>query len=194
MKQAPPTLAPLLRSDLQGELLACLFLHADDEHTLSDLSRLLKAPLTTVHSEIERLSAAGLLAERRVGRARLVRANRVHPLAAPLVELLTLTYGPTAVLPDLLRDLPGLEWAYVFGSWAARRLGEPGPHPDDVDVLLVGNVSRRSAAKIQRSATETLRQEVNLTIMDPGEWERPTSGFAQTVKSGPLVPLDLERT
>lgn len=191
MKQAPPTLAPLLRSDLQGELLASLFLHPDDEHTLSDLARLLKAPLTTVHSEVERLAAGGLLEERRVGRARLVRASHTHPLAPSLTELLTLTYGPVAVLPELLRGLPGLERAFLYGSWAARRLGEAGPPPQDIDVLLVGPVARRAAAKAQGAATAALRREVNLTILDPGEWARPSSGFAATVKAGPLVPIDL---
>lgn len=189
MKQAPPTLAPILRTDLQGDLLATLFLHPDEEFTLTDLSRRLDAGLTTIHTEVERLAAGGLLDERRVGRARLVRANHDHPLTPSLTELVTLTYGPPAILPALLRPLRGLKRAYLYGSWAARRRGEPGPFPADVDVLVVGDVSSRAAAKVQAAATEALRREVNLTVVDEQEWERPTSGFAKTVKEGPLVQL-----
>lgn len=129
MKVPRPSLAPLLRSDLQGELLAELFLHPERELTLTDLARLLEAPLTTVHAEIGRLADAGLVAQRRIGRARLVRAEPEHPLTPALTKLLTLTYGPTAVLPGLLTKVRGLEAAFVYGSWAARRLGEPGPFP-----------------------------------------------------------------
>lgn len=190
MKPQPPVLAPLLRSDLQGELLAALFL-AEAEYTVSDLARHLGAPLTTVHAEVERLAAAELLAERRVGRARVVAADRQHPLAPSLTELLTLTYGPTAVLPPLLRGLPGLERAYIYGSWAARRHGEPGPQPADIDVLLIGRVPRRAAASVQAKAMEALRREVNLTVLPADEWESPSGGFATTVKASPLVELPL---
>lgn len=190
MKPQPPVLAPLLRSDLQGELLAALFL-AESEYTVSDLARHLGAPLTTVHAEVERLAAAELLAERRVGRARVVAADRQHPLAPSLTELLTLTYGPTAVLPPLLRGLPGLERAYIYGSWAARRHGEPGPQPADIDVLLIGRVPRRAAASVQAKAMEALRREVNLTVLPADEWESPSGGFATTVKASPLVELPL---
>lgn len=188
MKIAPPALAPLLRSDLQGELLATLFL-LGEEHSLSDLSRLLDAPLTTVHTEVERLAQAELVTERRLGRSRLVRANPAHPLTPALTELLTLTYGPAAVLPSLLADVPGIEQAYIYGSWAARRSGEPGPPPADVDVLLVGRVPRRTAARIQTAAMERLRREVNITVLDAEEWGSPTTGFATTVKASPLVAL-----
>ncbi|AQP46296.1 hypothetical protein BW730_00620 [Tessaracoccus aquimaris] len=189
MKIRPPLLAPLLRSDLQGELLAELFLHPGQESTLTDLATRLGAGLTTVHTEVGRLSEAGLLRERRIGRARLVAADPEHPLAPALTELLTLSYGPTAVLPGLLRGTKGLDEAFVYGSWAARRLGEPGPFPEDVDVLLIGAVSRRTAARLQAEATAALRRDVNLTVLSPSEWVEPTQGFTRTVKKSPLVAL-----
>ncbi len=189
MKQMPPMLAPLLRSDLQGELLAAVFLYPDEDRTITDLARLLGAPLTTVHAEVGRLAAGGLLAERRVGRARLLSANTKHPLAPALTELLTLTYGPTAVLPGLLDGVDGVEEALLYGSWAARRLGEPGPFPQDIDVLLVGTISRRRAARLQAAAAARLRRDVNLTVLNPEEWEHPSTGFTRTVRAGPQVRL-----
>lgn len=189
VKIRPPLLAPLLRSDLQGELLAELFLHPGQESTLTDLATRLGAGLTTVHTEVGRLSEAGLLRERRIGRARLVAADPEHPLAPALTELLTLSYGPTAVLPGLLRGTKGLDEAFVYGSWAARRLGEPGPFPEDVDVLLIGAVSRRTAARLQAEATAALRRDVNLTVLSPAEWANPTQGFTRTVKKSPLAAL-----
>jgi len=100
-----PVLAPLLRSDAQGELLALLFLHPDQECSLSEVARQVGASLPTAHAEVGRLVAAGLLGERRLGQARLVRASTDHVLARPLTELLELTYGSAAVLPDVLAGL-----------------------------------------------------------------------------------------
>lgn len=192
MKQRPPAISPLLRTDFQGELLAALFLHPDQEYTLTDLANLLTAGLSTVHTEIERLSEAELTLERRIGRARLVRANDHHPLTPSLTELLTLTYGPPAVLPSLLAKVRGVERAYIYGSWAARRHGETGPYPEDIDVLVIGDASGRALSRVQAEATEALRRDVNLTIVSAEEWDQPTTGFTQTVRRAPLVELDLE--
>lgn len=192
MKPRPPAIAPLLRTDLQGDLLASLFLHPGQEYTLTDLAGMLDAGLSTVHTEVERLAEAELIRERRIGRARLVRANQDHPLTPSLTELLTLTYGPPAVLPAILNGLKGLERAYLYGSWAARRLGEPGPFPEDVDVLVIGEVSRRAAGRVQAEAAEVLRREVNLTVLPRDEWDNPTTGFAKTVRDGALVELGVE--
>lgn len=62
-------------------------------------------------------------------------------MSRPLTDLLAVTYGPLPVLTDLLSAATGVEEAYIYGSWAARYLGEPGSVPQDVDVLAVGTAS-----------------------------------------------------
>lgn len=193
MKLRPPTLAPLLRTNLQGDLLAALFLHPGREYTLTELARHLRAGLSTVHTEVDRLAEGELVEERRLGRARLLRANQAHPLAPSLTELLTLTYGPPAVLPGIIGKLSGVEEAFLYGSWAARRLGEAGPFPEDVDVLVVGDVPRRAVGRAQAEATAALHRDVNLAVLAPHEWAEPTSGFARTVHAGALLKLELEK-
>ncbi|MFT3887719.1 MAG: winged helix-turn-helix domain-containing protein [Arachnia sp.] len=170
MKQPPPTLSPLLRSDLQGDLLSALFLAPDEENSLTDLARRLGAGLTTVHTEVERLATAGLVIDRRVGRARLVRANVAHPLAPALTQLLTLTYGPETLLPRLLRTVRGIERAYLVGPWAARRAGTPGAFPERLDVVLVGDVPSRAAARVAATASRALQRDVRVTVFSRAEW------------------------
>ncbi|MDJ0355109.1 hypothetical protein [Paenarthrobacter sp. PH39-S1] len=47
-----------------------------------------------------------------------------------MAEIITDTYGPRPVLEDLLAEVDGIEAAYIYGSWAARRTGTPGPPPE----------------------------------------------------------------
>ena len=56
-------------------MLAWLFLHPDDEYTLTDLAKRLGVPLTTLQREAQRLVVAGILPDRTIGRSRLLRAN-----------------------------------------------------------------------------------------------------------------------
>jgi DNA-binding transcriptional ArsR family regulator len=185
-------LAPLLRSDAQGELLALLLLHPEAEYTLTEIARRIGVSLPTVHAEVARLVVAGLVTDRRVGQARLVRAATGHVLFRPLVELLELTYGPTAVLPDVLAGVAGVREAYVYGSWAARRLGEPGDSPRDLDVVVVGSTPRDVLVELGERAGRRLHREVNITRVSPEVWDAGDDPFVRTLKLRPLVPLMLE--
>lgn len=59
--------------------------------------------------------------------------------------------------------MPGIESAYIYGSWARRYAGEPGGQPQDIDV----------------------------TVLTAAEWAAEGSGFVSYMRSSPLVPLDL---
>lgn len=192
MKTPAPTLSPLLRSDLQGELLAILLLDPGAEHSLTDLARVTGVSVSRVHHEVNRLTAASLLSERRVGATRLVRANTDNPLAQPLTELIELTYGPPVVLSQALAGVPGVVSAFVYGSWAARRLGEEGPPPADVDVLVVGDTPRSELQMAADRAERTLRRPVNIQRVALQDWDDEVSAFVRQLKSQPLVELDLE--
>ena len=97
-------------------------LHPDQEHTVTDLAVAVGVPTSTLHREIQRLVQAGILADRQVGRARLVRANPANRLVRPLTELVLLTFGPRTVIAEEFADLAGVEQVIVYGSWAARSL------------------------------------------------------------------------
>jgi DNA-binding transcriptional ArsR family regulator len=182
-------LAPLLRSNLQGELLALLYLHPSNEYSLVDLARDLGAKASTVHAEVNRLATAGWITQRRVGRSRLVRADTDHVLARPLTEILELTYGATALLPDVLAALPDVREAHIYGSWAARRQGEPGNHPRDVDVVVVGTTPRDLLLDAGERASRLLHRDVNITRVHPDVWDVSADPFVETLRSRPLVQV-----
>jgi hypothetical protein len=184
-------LAPLLRSDAQGELLALLFLQPDREYSLTQIAHRVGVSLSTVHAEVARLIAADLLMERRIGQARLVRAQAGHMLFRPLSDLLELTYGPFVVLPSVLADVPGVREAFIYGSWAARRLGEPGTAPRDLDVVVIGEAIRAFLGAAADEATRRLHREVNITRVSPEVWDRGEDLFVKTLRSRPLVPIAL---
>lgn len=192
MKQAPPVLLPILRSAFQGEFLARLFLHPEQEFSLTDLAQRFGVSRSTAMREANHFVAAGLAAERRQGNLRFVRARNDNVVAGPLAELLALTYGPPAVLSELLASIPGVEEAYVYGSWAARYRGEGGDVPRDVDVLVIGDVDDDELFDVARSAERTLGREVNIRRVSPQAWHAPGSDpFMTSVRSHPLVKLEL---
>jgi len=105
MRSAAPALLPVFRSRLQADILAALLLNPEQEYGLTDLAERFDAPLSTVHGEVKRLTEAGLLRRRHVGRSTMVRANSGNRLVEPLAELLFLSWGPLQVTADEFSEL-----------------------------------------------------------------------------------------
>lgn len=189
MRAAAPSLAPVLRSDVQGRLLAEVFAEPESEHSVTELARRADTSVQTAIREIDRAEAARLTTSRRVGNTRLVKADTTARLYRPLREILLATYGPPAVLREELAGVEGIAQAYLFGSWAARYAGEPGRAPNDLDVLVVGRPNRDACYDAAERAERRLDVPVQVTIRSRGQWEKASDPFLAEVRSRPLVPI-----
>jgi predicted nucleotidyltransferase len=191
MRTAPPALLPLLRSQVQGDLLALLYLHPERSYSLTEAAQRIDVTVKSVQQEATRLVEAGFLADERRGPLRLIRARTDTPIARPLTDLLAVTYGPLPVLTDLLGAIDGIARAFIYGSWAARYRGEPGPVPADVDVLVIGtaDVDELHAAAV--TAEERLGRPVDIRRVRPPVWAAGEDAFLAAVRERPQVELDL---
>src|SRR5271165_6395855 len=186
MRTEAPALMPILRSQPQAELLTLLLLHPETEYSITELSVKLGAPLTTVQREVNRLSQAGLINERRVGRTRVLSANPAGRYTRPLTELLTVAFGPHVVIKEEFADVPAVGVA-IYGSWAARYNGVAGPPPADVDVLVVGEPSRAEIYDAAEQAEQRIGFPVNVTLSSPARWAAASDALIQQIRSAPLV-------
>src|SRR5699024_11897388 len=189
MKQASPTLLPLLRSRTQGEVAAWSMLHPDTEQSLTEIASAVDTSPATVMREVDRLLAAGLVSTRRQGNQRVVRASTDNPVYRPLADLLMVTFGPIGVLRDSLTGVPGIESAFIYGSWAARYHQQPGHVPNDVDLLIVGRPDKDLLGDAMEDVERVLRREVNYRVISPEEWASDTGSFRTTMLSRPVVYL-----
>ncbi|WP_103348583.1 ArsR family transcriptional regulator [Amycolatopsis sp. CA-128772] len=191
--KASPSLLPLLRSRMQGELLALVLLHPEREYSITELAEACGVTPTAVLREVERLAGGGILEDRRVGRSRLVKARTDTPLYRPLSEVLSVTFGPLPLLAEALSGLAGVREAYIYGSWAARYRGEPGPPPGDVDVLVVGSPDADALFDLAEGVSRRLGREVNVHRISPAAWAASSPDpFLTSVRERPLVPLSLD--
>jgi len=189
MRSAAPALLPVFRSPLQADILAALLLNPGEEYSLTDLAERFGAPLSTVHGEVKRLTDAGLLRRRHVGRSAIVRANSDNRLTEPLAELLFLSWGPVQVVAEEFSDLEGAERVLIFGSWAARYRQRPGKPPHDLDVLVVGRPSREDVYDAADRAQQRLGMPVNPVIRTEDAWHQAADPLVQQIQSSPFVAV-----
>lgn len=189
MRTPSSPLLPLLRSRVQGDVLALLYLDPDTEYSVSEIATQVAASVKAVHHEISRLVESGLLVDRKRGNLRLVRAEQESVVFGPLSDLLAVTYGPLPVLEKALADVDGIEQAFIYGSWAARYRGEQGTVPGDVDVVVVGDADPDTLDDRALAAEPRLRRAVNIHRVRADTWDAQRDPFVSTIRSRPLVPL-----
>jgi DNA-binding transcriptional ArsR family regulator len=187
MRTQAPLLAPIFRSDGQARLLSTLLL-TGDELSVTDLAKRADLAYPTAHREVARLLDAGILSERQVGRARLIRTNDESPLVDPLRDILTIATGPAVLLAEELARIDGIESAFLYGSFAERMLGEAGPAPRDIDVMVLGEPDVDAVYEACTRVEAVVHRPVNPTILTPEEFAEP-SGFLENVRSGPAVAV-----
>jgi DNA-binding transcriptional ArsR family regulator len=187
MRTAAPLLAPIFRSDGQARLLSTLLL-TGEELSLTDLARRAAVAYPSAHREVARLLDAGILSERQVGRTRLIRANEESPLVDPLREILTIATGPVVILAEELARIDGIESAFLYGSFAARILGDTGPAPHDIDVMVLGQPDVDEVYEACARIEAAVHRPVNPTVLTREEFAAP-SAFLDNVRSGPAVAV-----
>jgi DNA-binding transcriptional ArsR family regulator len=191
-RKPAPFLLPILRSQQQGEVLALLLGDPGLELSLTEIAAQTGVPHPSVYREVQRAEQAGLVTSRKVGNARLVRANTASPYYAGLADVLTRAFGVPAVLARAMAAVEGIVAAYLYGSWAARHDGQPGQRPvGDIDVLILGEPDRDELYAALSAAEDRLGRQVQATIRDSSWLESGTGSFHDTVTSRPLLKLDL---
>ncbi|WP_324275375.1 helix-turn-helix domain-containing protein [Blastococcus brunescens] len=171
-------------------MLTRLYLHPDQDFTVTDLAADARIPLSTAHRELQRLVDAGLVLARRVGRTSLHRANTGHRAAAALTELLQVSFGPAVVIAEEFADVDGVAEVVLFGSWAARHAGVDGPEPADVDVLVVGTPRRADVYAAADRAQRRLHFPVNPVVRSIDQWSSSDAdALVAQVRHSPHVTL-----
>ncbi len=171
----------------QARLLSALLL-TGDELSVTDLAKRAGLAYPTVHREVARLVDTGILSARQVGRTRLIQANEDSPLVGPLREILRVATGPVMMLAEELGRIDGVESAFVYGSFAARMLGDAGPAPHDIDVMVLGEPDVDAVYEACTRVEAEVHRPVNPTILTPAEFAA-TSGFLDNVRGGPAVAV-----
>ncbi|TDD60625.1 ArsR family transcriptional regulator [Actinomadura rubrisoli] len=185
---APPQL-PILRSRLQGELLARLLLGPEREVTMLDLAVMLRTDLGTVIREVERLARAGILTLRRTPAGRVVSRDGGSPLYEPLARLIMLTFGPAAVVADEFGRLPSVREVHLFGAWAERYDGVPGSPPGDIEVLVIGEIGADVAFDTAQEAAARLGLPVHPVVRTLAQWRDEGDPFLREIRAGHLTRI-----
>ncbi len=128
----PEPLAELFSSRVRAAVLALVLPRPHLRFSLTELSRRLGLPVSSLQHECYKLTRLGLLGDERVGNARLYRPDPAWPLLEPLTALTVRAMPLEEALRGAVEGVPGIESAWVSGD-----VGSP---PAPVYVVVLGNL------------------------------------------------------
>ena len=182
-------LPELFSSKVRAVVLAYLLPRPHLGRSLTELSRLLDLPISSLQHECYKLARLGVLRDWRDGGSRRYQADPGSPLVAPLTALIAAAIGREAALRAAVDEVEGLEFAFLVGATA------PQAATDPVQVVLVGEMGldaldgtvRRIAA-----ALDLPSDRIEAAFFRPADWRhRVASGnaYAVEVTTGPRLML-----
>lgn len=182
--------AALFGSETLPRLLAALAAGPQRGFTSSELEAMVGASHDSLYRALQRGGAAGLVIREPIGKQYVYRIDNSSPVLGEIKTLLSKLFGPADALRRALASLgpPDVEAAFLFGS-AARAQDSL---TSDLDVFVVGEVSRFVLARQLAEAEQELGREVNAMAYPRQDVERRLAGgdgFLREVFSGPKLML-----
>ena len=125
-------LAELFSSKVRAAVLGMLLPRPHCWFSLTELSRSLGLPVSSLQHECYKLTRLGLLRDERVGNARLYRPDPAWPLLEPLTALTVRAGSLEEALRGAVEGVAGIDRAWVSGDLASQS--------DPIYVVILGNL------------------------------------------------------
>jgi hypothetical protein len=195
-------LAELFSSRVRAAVLSFVLPRPHLGFSLTDLSRRLDLPISSLQHECYKLERIGILFARRTGNARLYRLDPRCPLLAPLTALVERAISREARLLGAIEAVPGLEIAFLtVAPGVDGRQPQAGPR-----LVLVGDVPldelEAAVARVER-AIDLPAGGLDLAFFQPDDWRSRVQqrhhlaadllANLDLVLAGPRERLDAER-
>ncbi|HLY60713.1 MAG TPA: nucleotidyltransferase domain-containing protein [Terriglobia bacterium] len=177
-----------LGSKARQHLLAYYFTNPTARRHLRDLAGRLDIDPSNLSREMRRLERDGLFRSEVVGRQKYFQLNREYALFDEVRSIVAKTIGAAPLIARALREIKGIDDAYLFGSFA-RNQQEAG---SDIDVLVIGAPDGQTLANAVAKVERRLGREINYTVMTRKEFRLQRArkdAFLEHVWHNSLVPL-----
>jgi predicted nucleotidyltransferase len=153
-----------------------------------ELARSLNENYSAVWRELDRLEKAGILISTRSGRAKAYRVNPACPITPELTAIMMKTAGAGETLKLHLKEVGGIQAAFIFGSFASGKADELS----DIDLMIIGEMSLEVLAPVISEVEKQLNRPVNYVFYSDPEWQDQVTRnepFALNIINSPKIWL-----
>lgn len=185
-------LSELFSSKIRAAVLEQMLPRPHVGYSLTDLSRLLDLPISSLQHECYKLERIGVLKARRDGNSRRYRVNAACPVLPELTALIVTAIGAEPALRAAMENVDGLDAAFLA---AATPLAADAPASGPIPLVLIGEISLEAIDAAQERITKLLglaSGKIEAVFYRSGDWRsrlEQQSQYAMWLVSGPRTDL-----
>jgi len=155
-------------SRIRAKALGWFYTHTDESFFVRQLATILNEDSTNLSRELSYLENTSILSSERIGNLKLFKANLQCPFYSEMKGLVQKTVGVFGEIKSALGTLPGIKYAFIFGSYAK---GEENAQ-SDIDLIAVGDVDIDSLDERMTGLEKKLGRSINYLTFDEREFSR----------------------
>jgi len=163
--QGGVVLQKLFSSKVRVSLLNTFFLHPEGSIYLRELERITGEDYKSISNELRNLEGIGLLHSNKSGNMKYFRLNPEFLFFNELKSIFFKAMGAAALLKQVLSDIEGIEFAFIYGSYASGTENDKS----DIDLIVIGKYKVEGLLKLLRVPEKTLGREINASLYESSE-------------------------
>lgn len=146
----------------KGEILNLFFKDTEKEYYLREIARNLDKEPSHFQKALNSLVKEGVLKDERKGNLRFFKLNKNYPLYEEFKKIISKTLGIEARFKEMINNLTGIEYAFIFGSIAKNKEYSES----DIDLMLIGQINQDDLIDKVSELEHELKREINYHIYD----------------------------
>lgn len=151
----------------QESLLALFITNPSEEYHLQEIGRIMGKKPGVFQKALNSLEREGILKSRLSGHQRLVSLNRQYPLLKEVSHIIQKTVGIEALLKEAVNQEPGIQTAFIFGSYAKNKMRVHS----DIDLIVVGEKRAEDIIlEVIEKIEKQIQREINLKFYLPKKY------------------------
>lgn len=158
----------IFKSKARLSLFRLYYTNPDKEYYLRELERILSTPVSIIRKELVSLERSGMFKLTRKANLCYYSLNKDYPLYEELKNIVFKTVGIQGALKGLLLSIPGIETAFIYGSYAK----EQDNAKSDVDLFIIGNIDEDLLLPGINELEEKLHREINYSLYSRGNFDK----------------------
>jgi len=158
----------ITKSRLREGLLNLYFTNPNEKFYLRELERILSFSVGNIRRELIKLKKIGLFLTENKGNLTYYYLNKSFPLFQELKSIISKTSGVPRMLEESLKKIQGIEYAFIYGSFAKGEERETS----DIDLFIIGKIDEGRLIDEANKLEKKLQREINFTLYEKSDFEQ----------------------
>ena len=189
--RVPFNLVHLAKSTLKKRLLAYFFTNPESQLYLREIAHLIHVDPTNLSRALRDFETEGVFLSIKRGNQKYFSLNRKYPLFEELKSTIFKTVGISGTLKTLLKKLPGIKRAFIYGSFAKNSERASS----DIDLCLIikkSEFKEEALLKGLHALEKQLGREISYVFFAEEEWNKKViekDSFREGILKGGRIEL-----